>query len=102
MNRMHSVAICDWEEEEEMDTDQFTCIIEFTTVIWSWEQRYQLSLGKEFISIFYNLMSSAYQIEIVFLKEFIYNLQNSQNKNWFSAIRSEGQLKVEMLPLHQM
>lgn len=64
----------------------FTCIVEFTTVIWSWEQRYQLSLGKEFISIFYNLMSSAYQIEIVFLKEFIYNLcfllGNSKMSTW--------------------
>lgn len=77
------------------DTDEFTCIVEFTTVIWSWEQRYQLSLGKEFISIFYNLMSSAYQIEIIFLKEFIYNLQNSRKRKRkeINEIQSVDELK---------
>lgn len=49
-------------------------IVELTTVIRSREQRYQLSLGEEFVTIFHHLVGSAYQIHIVFLKEAGYHV----------------------------
>lgn len=52
-----------------------TCVVKFTAVVRGWEQRHQLSLREEFIAILDDLMGSAYQVKVVLLKEFMYNLE---------------------------
>lgn len=46
-----------------------TRIVEFTAVVRCAEQRDQLALREEFVSVLHNLMRTAYQVHIVFLKE---------------------------------
>jgi len=50
-------------------THHCASVVELPTVIWCTEQSNQLPLGEEFITILNNLMSSAYQIHVMFLKE---------------------------------
>lgn len=54
-----------------------TCIVEFTTIVWSWEQRHQLSFRKELVTIFDDLMRSAYQIKVVSSQKLTNNLRTT-------------------------
>jgi len=47
-----------------------TWIIKLSTVVRSWKYCHHLSLCKEFISIFNNLMSSTNKVNVIVLKEF--------------------------------
>merc|ERR1712012_843121 len=46
------------------------CVIKFATIIWCGEKCDELTFGEKFVTIFYYLMGSTYQVEIVFVKEF--------------------------------
>lgn len=52
-----------------VDAHHCTSIVEFTTIVGGAEQRDQLPLREELVSIFHNLVRAAYQIHIVFLEE---------------------------------
>jgi hypothetical protein len=56
-------------EQALVDAHHGTCIVEFTTVVGRTEQCDELALGEELVAILHNLVSSAYQIHIVFLQE---------------------------------
>merc|ERR1719229_68317 len=50
-----------------------TRIVKFAAIVWCTEEGDQLALGEEFVSIFNNLMSSAYQIKIMLVQELCHN-----------------------------
>lgn len=52
-----------------------------TTIVGRAEQRYELSFGKEFVTVFDDLMGSANQIEIMFVQKFVYNLETNNKTN---------------------
>lgn len=44
-----------------------TRIVKLAAIVGRWEERHQLTLGKEFIAILHHLMSPADQVKLVFL-----------------------------------
>lgn len=52
-----------------INTHHRTSIVEFSTIVRSAEQCYKLSLREKLITILDDLMRTAYQIHVVFLKE---------------------------------
>lgn len=52
-----------------VNTHHCTSIVELSTVVWRREQRNQLSFGEELVSVLNNLVSAAYQVHVVLLKE---------------------------------
>jgi len=52
-----------------VDAHHGTCIVKFTAVVGCTEQCYELALGEEFVTIFYNLMRTADEVHVVLLQE---------------------------------
>lgn len=50
-------------------THHRSSVVEFATVVWSGEEGDELALGEELVTILHDLMSTAYQVHIVFLQE---------------------------------
>lgn len=67
--REKSVTYLERTKQALVDTHHCTSVVEFTTVVGSAEQSYELSLGEELITVLDDLMGAAYQIHIVFLEE---------------------------------
>lgn len=52
-----------------IDAHHTAGVVEFSAIVWRGEQGDQLTLRKEFVTVFDNLMRSAYQIHIVAIQE---------------------------------
>ena len=54
-------------EQAFVDAHHCTCIVEFTAVVRCTEQCDKLTLRKELVAVFYDLMSTTDQVHVVFL-----------------------------------
>lgn len=63
------IAYLERTQQTLVNTHHCTSIVELSTVVWRREQRNQLSFGEELVSVLDNLVSAAYQVHVVLLKE---------------------------------
>ena len=56
-------------QETLIDRHHGSSIIELATVVWSREERHELTFGEELISVLHDLVGTAYQVHVMLLQE---------------------------------
>jgi hypothetical protein len=94
----HVLTYLEGAEQALVDTHHRTCVVKFTAVVGCTEQCNELALGEELVSVFHDLMGTAYKVHIVLLQETRYDVWTECETDTSVVLTPSGNVLIGVRP----